>query len=139
MLLQSLHCCMGTSSFILFFLFVCTWYAYRVNDRKNTNDPSKRAYAPLACWRAPIVVPILLLVNIPVFLVGSLAFGIFLILFPFALLIFRKPILIPMLQKLMLKIGTALLEIDIRLLTKVGLYLPPIPRSALSSLARIIA
>lgn len=124
---------MGTSSFILFFLFVCTWYAYRVNDRKSTNDPSRRAYAPLAYWRAPIVVPIFLLVNIPVFLLGSLAFGLFLVLFPFALLIFRKPTLIPLLQKLMLKIGTALLEIDTRLLKKAGLYLPTIPRSELST------
>lgn len=126
MLLQALpNCCWG-GSLLLVLLFSCTYYAYGVNEKKDADEPTKKSYAPFACWRVPIVAPIFLLINIPVFVLSSMAFALFLIFFPFALLMFRKCWLIEWIRKQALKIGMTLLEIDTRLLIAVGLYRPPI-------------
>ncbi len=132
MLFQSLPCCATTGLVIVLFLFISARYTYSVNEKKNTADPTKKAFAPLSCWRAPLLVPVFLLINIPAFIVVSLVFGIFLVIFPFTLLLFRKPFFIKWIQQLALKVGTALLEIDTELLAMAGLYQPPARQTSAS-------
>ncbi len=127
------QCCAGISISIFLFLFFSTFYAYEANKRKKADDPTKRAYLPHSRWRAPIVVPILVVINTPIFVLVSLAFGVFLVLFPFALLLFRKPFFVKWIEKLAFKVGTALLDMDTKLLTMAGLYRPPLRQASLSA------
>ncbi|MFZ5820688.1 MAG: hypothetical protein ACOYYJ_12385 [Chloroflexota bacterium] len=124
--------CLGSVSFILVFMFASAFYTYHVNAKRDSGDPEKRDYSPHSRWLAPIVVPMLFVINIPFFILGSLVFGIFLVVFPFTLLLFRKPFFIKWIQQLALKVGTALLEIDTELLVMAGLYRPPARQTSAS-------
>jgi len=120
MLLLHWNYCLGFGVFVLAFLYISTFYTYLVNASRAADDPQKRVYSLRTCWLAPITVPILIVFNIPAFILGGAAFIVFLILFPFMLLLFRKPILIPWIQKQLLKVGTALLEINTAMLAALG-------------------
>jgi len=106
----------------IFFIIGPALYAYRVNDRKAPDDPSKRDYSPYAPWITPISLPLLLILYGIVFVVSSLAFGMFLILFPFALLLFRKPFLFIWISEQALKIGNFALKVNTKILRAMGFY-----------------
>lgn len=106
------------------FIFFCAAYAYRVNAKRAEDDPEKRDFSPYAVLLAPVILPILLIVNLLYLILSGLAIGVFLLLFPFALLLFRKPFLIQWILKQALKIGNQLLEVDTALLRATGLYRP---------------
>ena len=98
------------------------YYAYRINTKRAPGDSEKREYARYAPWLAPIVMPLLVLFNIPLFILSSLAFGLFLVLFPFLLLLFRKPFLIKWILKQTLKVGNSILSINTELLKLIGFH-----------------
>jgi len=101
-------------------LFLCCSYAYRVNSKRPDNDPKKKHYSPYAPYIAPFTLPALLLIKVISFTLSSLAFGVFLVIFPIILLTFRKPILITWLLKQALRIGNWLLSINTWLLRVTG-------------------
>jgi len=110
--------CVLIQAIIIFSAF----YAYRTNAKRAPDDPEKRDFSPYSPWLAPLIFPILVLINIPIFILSSLFFGLFLLLFPFALLLFRKPFLIKWILKQAQRIGNKVLKIDIELLKAAGFY-----------------
>jgi len=114
--------CVLIQAFIIFSSF----YAYRVNAKRAPDDPEKKDYYPASPWLAPVILPLLFVINIPVFILSSLAFGFFLLLFPITLLVFRKPFLIKWLLKQALKVGNLILKINSKLLKAAGFYSTPI-------------
>lgn len=109
-----------------------SFYAYRVNEMRAPDDPEKRDFSHVGIWMVPIVFPFLILFDILGLIVSSLFFTLVFLLFPFALLFFRKPFLIKWIQKLAIKIGNPLLEINTELLKFMGFY-----RSAPSASIRL--
>ena len=116
--------CLGSCLFIYVFIIFSGFYAYWVNAKRATDDPQKRDYSPYAPWIAPLTLLILAFVNFLFFIVYSLLFGIFLVIFPFTLLLFRKLFLIKWILKLAQKIGNKLLIINTELLRAAGFYTP---------------
>jgi cell division protein FtsW (lipid II flippase) len=126
--------CAGTALLTLVFLSFSTVYAYQVNAKKEPGESGRKNYSPHSVWMAPIIVPFLFIVNAPFFILGSLAFGAFLVIFPFTLLLFQsqESFLTRWMRELTLKIGTALLEINTELLVMAGLYRPPTRQTSAS-------
>jgi hypothetical protein len=110
-------------------------YAYWVNAKRATDDPKKMDISPYAILLAPISIPILLVVNLIFLALQSLELGIFLLLFPLALLLFRKPFLIKWILKHAEKAGNKLLKINTAFLRAVGLYQPPLLKFISTDLA----
>lgn len=97
-------------------------YAFRINAKKAPNDPSKKDYSPYAPWLTPISLPFLLIINVIFFVLSSLVFGIFLVLFPFSLILFRGPFLFKWISKQALKIGNFILKVNTELLRVTGFH-----------------
>ena len=110
---------------IVLLIIIPSLYAYQVNARKAPDDPSKRDYSPYAPWITPISLPVLFIFYVIVFVLSSLAFGIFLVLFPFALILFRKPFIFKWIGKQALKIGNFVLKVNTELLRLAGLHSSP--------------
>ena len=107
---------------VLAFIIFSAFYAYWANAQRAPDDPKKKDYSPYAPWLAPFILPLLLLVNILLAILSSLAFGFFLVLFSLTLLLFRKPFLIKWILKQAQKVGNLILEIDTKLLKLVGFH-----------------
>ena len=88
----------------------CAMFAYYVNSKRPDDDPKKKSYHPLAILFAPITFPFLAVLSVSFFLLRVLAYGIFMVLFIFALVFVRKPFIIQALQKRATGIGDRLLE-----------------------------
>ena len=101
-------CCLG---YILlsFLLGAFAGYAYRVNARRAVDDPKKRNYSPGAIFLVPFIWPLLLSGFICLFIIRMLTFGIILVLFAIGLVVIRKPFLLILLEKLVIRIGDRLL------------------------------
>jgi hypothetical protein len=108
------------------FISFSAFYSYRVNSRRKPDDPEKRDFSPYSPLVAPFILPLLMLINIPIFILSSLAFGFLLVLFPFTLLLFRKPFLIKWIRKQAIKIGNWVLVINTELLKAAGFHPTPI-------------
>lgn len=104
-------------------------YAYQVNAKRAPDDPEKKDYSLLAILLIPIVWPFLLVLYILFLILSSIVFGVFLILFTFALLLFRKPFLIKWILKQAERIGNEQLKINTALLRAIGLHSPPLKPS----------
>lgn len=104
------------------FIIAASLYAYQVNARKAPGDPSKRDYSAYAPWITPISLPLLLIFDVIVFVLSSLAFSVFLVLFPFALILFRRPFIFIWIGKQALKIGNYMLKVNTELLRMAGLH-----------------
>jgi hypothetical protein len=101
--------CSGVFLLMLGF-FACTRYAYRVNAQRPVDDPLKRKFHPGAIILAPLTWPLFLIVFVALSVIRAVLYGIFLILFTFALLAVRKPFLLTWLEKIATKVGNKLLE-----------------------------
>jgi len=110
----------------IFIVTFCTFLAYRVNAKREPNDPQKKDFSPYAIFLVPVAVPFVVFLDILLLILYSLFFGVMLLLFPVALLLFRKPFLIQWILKLAQKIGDPILDINSQLLKAVGLYMPSI-------------
>lgn len=102
------YCC---PVFILLSLLIwaLAGYSYRVNAKRPADDPKKRDFNPAAIYLAPITWPLFIFGYISLFVIKALAYGVFLILFTVALLVFQKSSL-PWLDNTAAWIGDKLLE-----------------------------
>ena len=102
------YCC---PVFILLSLIIWALarYSYRVNAKRPADDPGKRDFNPAAIYLAPITWPLFLFGYISLFIVKALAYGVFLILFTVALLVFQQSS-IPWLDSTASWLGDKLLE-----------------------------
>lgn len=101
------------AAYILFSLifFLCAGYVYRVDSRRDADDPDKKDYS-FSAVTLTFIWPILLLAMIVYFILRALAYGSFLILFTVFLIFVRKPRLIIWLLKVATKIGTLFLKVN---------------------------
>ena len=103
------YCCPGLILLSLIF-WAFAGYAYRVNAKRAAEDPEKKDFHPMAVHLVPFTWPALILIYIFLFVTRALLYGIFLILFAFALIAFRKPFLFIWLDSIATSIGNKLLE-----------------------------
>jgi hypothetical protein len=104
----------------------CALYAYRVDSRRPDGDPKKKHYHPLAILFAPITFPILAVLIVSLFVLRVTAYGIFMVLFIFALIFIRKPFVLEWLKKTALKTGDLLMTANT---TFIRIFLPPLAGS----------
>jgi hypothetical protein len=91
-------------------VLLCAVYAYYNNYKRAADDPKKKNYHPLAIILAPITFPIIIILYISFFLLRVLTYGVFMVLFIFALIFIRKPFILILLRKIAAAIGDRLLE-----------------------------
>lgn len=111
--------------FSLLFLFFCAVFAYRYNDKLEPEDPKKKDFAHLSPWLTPIT-PILWIGRMIILAPWSIPFGIFLILFPFILIIFRPLPENSASKRFIIKVGNGVLKINTRFLYMLGFHIKPI-------------
>ena len=102
-------CCNG----ILLLMVVATAFAvfaYYVDSKRPADDPKKKNYHPLAVLLVPITLPLLIVFSVSIFILRVAAYGIFMLLFIFALLFIREPVIVESLQKNATSIGDRLME-----------------------------
>jgi len=120
--------CIGGCAIIQIILILSALYAYQVNARKAPGDPKKRVYSPYAPWLAPLT-PLLWLGRLIVLVPWCIPFGIFLVLFPLLLLVFRPLSPNDPLKRFILKLGNGILKVNTSLLNALGLQQPQPIRS----------
>src|SRR4051794_17994413 len=101
--------CNGTLLLMLI-VITCAGYGYYVNSKRPDHDPKKRNYHPIAIILAPVTIIPLIIFLTSIFILRVLTYGVFLILFTLALLVFRKAFLLIWLRKTATTIGDMLLE-----------------------------
>lgn len=89
---------------------ICALYAYYVDSRRPDDDPKKKNYHPLAILFAPVTFPLFLVFYISIFILRVAAYGVFMVLFIFAMIFIRKPFILDLLKKNALIIGDLLME-----------------------------
>ncbi len=105
----------------------CARYAYNVNEQLPNNHPKKRNFPPAAVHLTIITWPIIVVAGAiyysllamgyaALFVCKALLYGIFLILFTFALIFIRKPFLLIWLEKVARWVGGMMLEANAALL-----------------------
>ena len=100
----------------------CSSFAYFVNSRRLDADPKKKNYHPFAILFAPITLPLLIISSVIFFILRMVTYGVFMIIFTFALIFIRKPFILEWVRKLALTIGDKLLEANTLL---IRLFLGP--------------
>ncbi len=90
--------------------WVCAGYTYFVNSRRLPDDPKKKDYYLGAVFLTPITLIPFLIGFILLFIVRALFYGVFLLLFIFALIVIRNAFLLKWLHKTATYIGDKLLE-----------------------------
>ena len=100
----------------------CSSFAYFVNSRRPDADPKKKDYHPLAILFAPITLPLLIISSAIFFILRMVTYGVFMVIFTFALIFIRKPFILEWVRKLALTIGDKLLEANTLL---IRLFLGP--------------
>lgn len=107
------------------FLIYCAIFAYRENAERESDDPEKKDFARLSPWFTPVT-PILWLGRLILLAPWSIPFGIFLILFPLILIIFRPLPEDSAFKRFILKVGNSALKINTKVLSAFGLHTKPI-------------
>lgn len=107
---------------VILLTVTCTALAYFVNSKRPDGDPKKKNYHPLAILLAPITVPFLVIFSVIFFILRVATYGVFIVLFTFALVFIRKPFFLEWLKKNAVKIGDLLLEANTLL---IRLFLGP--------------
>ena len=120
--------CTGGCAIIQIILILSALYAYQVNARKAPDDPKKRVYSPYAPWLAPLT-PFLWLGRLIILVPWCIPFGIFLVLFPLLLIVFRPLSPNDPFKRFILKLGNGILKVNTRLLSGLGLQQPQLIRS----------
>lgn len=100
----------------------CSSFAYFVNSRRLDADPKKKNYHPFAIIFAPITLPLLIISSVIFFILRMVTYGVFMVIFTFALIFIRKPFILEWVRKLALTIGDKLLEANTLL---IRLFLGP--------------
>ncbi len=115
--------CLSSCVLIFLFLIYSALSAYHVNKYRNSDDPEKKDFHPLSPWLAPAT-PFLWLTRFIVLAPWSIPFGIFLIFFPFMLILLRPISPNDPIRRFILKFGNGILKINTRLLHALGLQPP---------------
>ena len=115
--------CSASCAFVLLFLFYSAFVAYRVNKERKSDGPEKKVFHPLSPWLAPAT-PFLWIIRFLILAPWSILFGIFLILFPFMLILLRPVSPKDPFMRFILKLGNGVLKINTRLLHALGLQVP---------------
>lgn len=126
MLWANLNCFYGILLFIAA-IIVCSMYAYYVDAKRLDDDPQKKNYRPLALLLAPITLPLFVILYVSLLFLRVVGYGVFIALFPFALIFIRKPFILEWLKKIALKIGNLLLEANTSL---IRIFLRPLTGSS---------
>lgn len=95
---------------------LCAVYAYYVNSRRAADDPKRKNYHPIAIFLTPITFLPILILYVSFFLLRALTYGVFLVVFIFALIFIRKPFILEALRKIATWIGDRLLEANTMLI-----------------------
>ena len=111
------------------FLIYCAFFAYREYAQLESDDTEKKDFARLAPWLTPAT-PFIWLGQMIILAPLSILFGIFLVLFPFILIIFRPLPKDDPVRRFILKVGNGALKINTKLLLALGLHTKPIRFSA---------
>ena len=114
----SFNCCIVVALLVT----LCTTAAYYANSRRADDDPRKKNYHPLAILLAPITFPLFILFYASLFILRVVTYGVFLVLFFFALIFIRQSVVTEKLQKSATTIGDLLLEANTLL---IRLFLHP--------------
>lgn len=101
--------------FLTFLLFLFTLYAYLVNERREPDDPGKKDLEPGGILFIPLW-PVQFLIGLVITIMKALFYGVFLLVFTAAVVLFQKPIFWPWIEKPILRIGTKILEINTMLI-----------------------
>jgi hypothetical protein len=117
----SFNCCLVVNALIT----LCVIFAYYVNSKRPEDDPKKRSYHPLAILLTPIW-PLFALFAVSIFILRVLTYGIFMVLFIFALIFIRKPFVLEWLKKSALRIGDLLMTANTAI---IRIFLPPLAGS----------
>ena len=112
MLFRNPTVCCSIYFWVSLFFWGAAIYAHRLNARLPDDDPKKRKYHPASVFLAPITWPLLILGAISIFILKTILYGIFLVLFTIAIVVIRKPFLIEWLKKVITFIGRVLLEVN---------------------------
>ena len=123
------RCCNGIVV-LMVIVTSCAMYAYYVNSKRPDNDPKKKNYHPLAILLAPITFPLLIIFSVSIFILRVVTYGVFMVLFIFALIVIRKPFILEWLKKKATAIGDRLLEANTLL---IRIFLRPWASSGESS------
>jgi len=102
-------CCNGLLT-LMAIITACVMYAYYIDSRRPDDDPGKKNYHPLAILLAPITFPLFVVFYTSLFILRVIIYAVFLLLFFFALLFIRQPVITERLQKSATTIGDKLLE-----------------------------
>ena len=117
--------CIGSSALIILFLVYCAFSAYNINAKRESDDPKKKDYAPLSPWLTPAT-PFVWFARMLILAPWSILFGMFLLTFPFILILFHPLPDDDPIQSAILKVGNGVLKINTWLLTALGLYAKPV-------------
>jgi hypothetical protein len=115
--------CSCSCAVILLLLVYSAFSAYHINKERKPDDPERKDFHPLSPWLAPAT-PFLWLVRYIVLAPWSIPFGIFLIIFPFMLILLRPISPNDPIRRFILKFGNSVLKINTRLLHAMGLQSP---------------
>ena len=116
--------CGGSCAFILLLLALCAYSAYRENIKREFDDPKKKDFHPFSPWLTPITL-ILWFARYAFLAPWSVLFGIFLIIFPFILILLRPVSPDDPIKRFILKIGNGILKINTSLLHTLGFQQVP--------------
>ena len=112
--------CTCSCILILIFMMYCAYCAYRTNVQRKTDDPAKKDFHQLAPWFTPVT-PVIWLARIFILAPWGILFGLFLISFPFLLILIRPVPPDDPFKRFVLKIGNYILVTNTRLLHLLGL------------------
>lgn len=96
-------------------------YSYVTNQHTTLDDPAHNEYDVFSLFLAPLTWPLLLVFGVLFTILKAFFFGVCLLLFTVAAVVFRKPFFWPLLEPRIKKIGNTVLKINtalIRLFTR---------------------
>ena len=111
---------LGSCIFTPIILIWIALFSYRVNSDREPDDPKKKDFHQKSPWLAPLA-PIVWLGRYLILAPWSIPFFIFLITFPFVLIIFRPLSPDDPLNRLILKFGNSMLKINTWILNSLGM------------------
>jgi hypothetical protein len=97
--------------FVSILLFLSALYAYLVNERREPDDPGKKDLELGGILFIPLW-PAQLFIGLVIAIVKAALYGVFLLVFTAAVVLFRKPFFWPWIEKPVLKIGTKILVVN---------------------------
>ena len=90
----------------------CAIYAYHVDSRRPDDDPKKKNYHPLAILLAPITFPLVIIFSVSIFILRVVTYGVFMILFIFALIFIHQSSVLTMIRNDANFIGNRLMDVN---------------------------